>query len=355
MHITFVLVSLEISGGVLSVFELSNQLVNRGHKVQILHCAIPPWEDFSLSVSGDERFRRLFRFVRSFYRPKNEKWFYPLLANTIRIPRLRACYFPEGDALIATSWWTAEEVFKADKSKGKKFYFIQGYETWGGPVEQVKATYRLPMKRITVSTFLGDTLKNELEVDSEGPVIMGVNFSEFNFSGRSQNTFNRIGMLYHPSPMKGVKEGIKAFEIAREKFPDIKLVMFGAHRPIESFPSYVEYHFNVPRKELIYIYGSCSIWLVPSLSEGCNLICMEAMACGCAVVSTRIGGIDDYAIPGESVLISEPGDVKGLASNLIELLSNRDLLFKIAQKGFQHIQQYTWSKTAEDFLKCLKN
>jgi len=353
MTITFILPSLEIAGGVRTVFELSNQLLQRGHHIRIVHSAISPWNELGINLRPKEVFRRLYQNSRSIWQTQSGEWFSPLFAETIRIPRLRARYFPPSDILIATAWPTAEEIMKADVRKERKYYFIQGYEVCHGPEERVKDTYKLPLRRIVISSFLKAVLKTEIGVDSQGPVFMGINFSEFNLNARSSNSFSRIGMLYHRHPLKGVKDGLRAFEIAQRKYPHIQLVMFGAYKRSLDLPDHVEFHHKVPREDLKRVYGSCSIWLVPSLLEGFCLIPMEAMACGCAVVSTRIGGIDDYAIPGETVLISNPGDVNGLAANLITLLNDKNLLLKIAERGFQHIQQFSWAKAADNFLNCL--
>jgi glycosyltransferase involved in cell wall biosynthesis len=353
MDITFVLPSFELAGGVRAVFELSNQLVLRGNRVRIVHCAISPWDDITLNAGGSGNIRQLIRFAHSLYRPKLTSWFSPLLADTIRIPRLRAHHFPDGDILIATAWPTAEEVFRADSRKGKKIYFIQNYELWSGPEDRVKATYRLPLKNITISSFLIDTLKKEVGVHAYGPVIMGVDFDQFNRSCRHLDSSRRIGMLYHRLPLKGVQDGLKAFEIVKNKHPDIRLIMFGAYKHPRGLPENVEYYYNLPQHMLKHIYGSCGIWMVPSHLEGCCLIPLEAMACGCAVVSTRIGGIDDYTIPGETALVSNPGDVNGLAANLNMLLNDNNLLLKIAERGFLHGQQFSWTKAADNFIKLL--
>ena len=353
MTITFILPSLEIAGGVRTVFELSNQLSLRGLHIRIVHCAISPWNELGLNQRPKEIFRRLYQNSRSIWQTKRGEWFSPLFAETIRIPRLRARYFPPSDILIATAWPTAEEIMKADVGKERKFYFIQGYEVCHGPEERVKDTYKLPLRRIVISSFLKGVLKTEIGVDSLGPVFMGINFSEFNLNARGATSFGRIGMLYHRHPLKGVKDGLRAFEIAQRFYPNIQLVMFGAHRRPLDLPYHVEFHHNVSREDLKRVYGSCSIWLVPSLLEGFCLIPMEAMACGCAVVSTRIGGIDDYAIPGETVLVSNPGDVNGLAANIMTLLNDKNLLLKIAGNSYQHIQSFSWTKAASNFLNCL--
>ncbi len=353
MIISFILPSIEVMGGVRTVFELSNQLILRKHHVNIVYSAITPWDEINNFKTPKGLARGFYKYFRSIFKYRGGDWFPRLHAQVIRIPKIRSHYFPDGDILLATAWPTAHEVFNASNNKGRKFYFIQGYEIWSGPPNQVKATYRLPMKRITISTFLKEILKKECGVEACGPVINGVNFEQFYRIRSKFNSSNRIGMLYNPHPLKGVDDGIQAFEKTRKEHPDISLVMLGVGRKPSRLPKYIEYHRNVKQDELKDIYSSCNIWLVPSRLEGCCLIPMEAMACRCAVVTTRIGGIDDYAIPGKTALVSEPGDVDGLSENLCKLLENNKLLLEVADRGYRHIQNYSWAKTTDSFENCL--
>jgi glycosyltransferase involved in cell wall biosynthesis len=46
------------------------------------------------------------------------------------------------------------------------------------------------------------------------------------------------------------------------------------------------------------------------------------MAAGCAIVATRVGGVPDAVVPGETGLLVEPGDPKALAAALATLLGD---------------------------------
>jgi len=85
--------------------------------------------------------------------------------------------------------------------------------------------------------------------------------------------------------------------------------------------------------------------------EGFGLPPMEAMACRIPVVTTEVGAIPDYAIPGKTALISQPKDFKALARNLIELIENPQKRDRIAKAGYQHIQQFTWEKSTDKLEK----
>ena len=73
---------------------------------------------------------------------------------------------PEADVVIATWGETAEWVSDLEPSKGKKFYLVQGHEAALGehlPIKRVKATYSLPLCKITISKWLVDIMSRSEE------------------------------------------------------------------------------------------------------------------------------------------------------------------------------------------------
>ena len=78
------------------------------------------------------------------------------------------------------------------------------------------------------------------------------------------------------------------------------------------------------------------VFALPSLEEGSGSVSLlEAMqACAAAAVS-RVDGLPEDVICGESALLVEPGDVAALATALGRLLTDRDLRTRIARRGHQ--------------------
>lgn len=93
--------------------------------------------------------------------------------------------------------------------------------------------------------------------------------------------------------------------------------------------------------------------LAPSWQEGCQLPPMEAMACKCAVVTTNVGGIPDYAVAGQTALISDPRDPQALAQNIIRLLDYEAELMRISHAGYQHIKHFTWERATDKLQQVL--
>ena len=150
MRIAFVLPgrSVKPSGGFKVVYEYANLLTRRGHEVAVVH----PWECVPVESPGGRLRARIWAEWLHRRRASIAPWFE--LDSGVKLPLvtdLSAANMPPVDALIATAWHTAPWVSAAVPGKGAGFYLIQGYETWDGDVETVRATWRLPLRKIVIS------------------------------------------------------------------------------------------------------------------------------------------------------------------------------------------------------------
>ncbi len=285
-------------------------------------------------------------------------WF-NFLGKIIKVPNFLDRYLPQGDIIVATSWDTAKWVARASSSKGKKFYFIQQYEVWGGK-DEVDESFKLPLRKIVIASWLQKLLKEKFHENSY-LLVNGVDTKLFHpvKVKRNKGEF-RIGMLYHPAPWKGTKYGFAAYRIAKKEIPELKLVLISAYPMGDNFPPDTEFHFMIPPARLKYIYSSCDLWISPSLSEGCQAPPMEAMACGVPVIATRVGGIPDYTIPGKTAIVVEPRDVKTMAESIKLLYNDSILRHQVAKAGYNYItKKFTIdgiiSKLEDIFLESLDN
>ena len=359
MKITIVIPHIRIAGGIRAPLEYANHLQRLGHAVTVVYPRRPPYysqvkEDWLgwLGLLRGWRYDLRYWINRMLRRPF-PTWL-PLDASLHRVPVLRPEYIPDADVVLAVDWTTAEWVYTYSAEKGVKFYRIAGYDTWLGPPGRVEATWRMSFHKIAASSWLKELGKTRFGQELYGPILPGVNFDQFYVERKLWNQPRRIGMLYHSSPIKGTQDGIAAFEMARAVYPGIRLVMFGTRKPKRGLPYDVEFYENPPQQVLRDIYGSCDIWLFPSRMEGCGLVPMEAMACQCALVATKVGAIPDYTIPGETALLSPPGDPKALGENLIRLLGDGDELERVARAGYEHIRQFTWERSARQMENLFK-
>lgn len=394
MRITFVLPGVFIGGGVRVIFEYANRLRERGHLINVVHPLVPvclkpriTTKDIRSQISG----------IYYNYKAGKPRWM-ELNTNLLMIPTMNPRYakyvqelIPDSDIIVATSWETAYFVSKLSQKKGKKYYFVQSYEIWdiweneacwekiqkieddpskwqikmsylmpkssylSRSKELVDNTYTLPdLKKITIASWLEELLKIRFDQVVEGMITNGVNFNEFyceDISGKltNENTSDSITILSSirgGSVLKGDFDLIKALGIINARHPEVNIKIYGSKENIE-IPEYVNFIHKPYGEILRKTYCSAQIFISASRLEGFGLPPMEAMACGCAVVATNVGGIPDYSINEKTAVHVSPNDPEKLAASVIRLIENHEERINIAKNGYHHIKQFTLDKATD--------
>lgn len=391
MKITFILPKIGIGGGVRVVFEYANRLQERGHEVSIVHSIIPPFPEDLLRQFGLKN--SLSKFLKARSSAKGSSW--KPNVKLIRIPTLSPKSkwmfkrkIPDADAVIATEWRIAYGVAELGEEKGEKFNLVQDYECWEvrndercweraeeiskktkEPVHLAMAdidtndmpfhntkklvdnAFKLPLRTITISTWLKELIEKKFGQKVEGIIINGCNSDIFYCEDKNWNERKRILAPYRDMRWKGSEDAIKSFEIVKKEHPDVQFVMFGSMKG--KVPDWIEFHENISNEGLRELYSSCDIFVSPSWAEGCQLPPMEAMACKCAVVATNVGGIPDYTIPGKTALVVPPRNPEMLAEKILYLLENEKELKNISKAGYNYIKQFTWERAVDEFERIL--
>lgn len=349
MKINFIIPFTSLTGGIKVVFEYCNRLKALEHDVTIY----VPMKAYKFNNSGIIGF---FKTVKAsigniFVRGKKVKWF-DLKCKIKLVPYISDKYIEDADICVATAWPTAYDVEKLCESKGKKVYFIQHYEIWSGNKEEVDNSYSLDLNQIVIAKWLKDLMYNEFGKKST-VIYNGIDESEFYIKEKKVNNEITISILYHELEWKGFDDGIKAIELVREKYPNIRVKAFGKKMG-ENIPDYIEFYENPTREELKNIYIDSDIYVFPSKNEGWGLTVIEAMACKCAIVGTNTGAIAEVATDYKDCLISEPMDIEGLSKNIIKLIEDDELRNKISQNAFELALNFQWSKSVkkmEEFFR----
>lgn len=349
MRITFVFHGTEsaryISGGYRMVYEYARRFSMRGHEVAIVsYCA-----EAGKKKCPVEPLRKMIHFTFGKIFPL---W-YKIPKDIKRITAFSNMDVPEADAVIATSVLTAEPVANFPKSKGEKYYFIQDFENWDGvSAEKVYETYKLGMNNIVIADWLKEKLKkhgaNSLlvpnAIDCEFyKIIMPIEL-------RKQHS---IAMLFHKAPHKGSNYGLEAIYKLKKLYPDMEARLFGVPDKPLNLPDWITYTKKATPVQVRDIYNKSAIFICPSINEGFGLTGAEAMACGCAYVSTDYGGQKEYSREGVNVLLSKPKDVDGMVDNVKKLFNDNNLRIKMAQDGRAEVKNRDWQKSVEMFETIL--
>ena len=110
----------------------------------------------------------------------------------------------------------------------------------------------------------------------------------------------------------------------------------------------------IPRGELINLHSSATVFVCPSVYEPFGLVILEAMACETAVVASRVGGIPEIVVEGETGYLVDynPDDVaaftRGLAARIEEVMSDAALATRMGKSGRRRaVREFGWPAIAE--------
>lgn len=332
-------------GGFKIAYTYANFLKGAGYEVNIIYAhQMKEKKDFYsychdlFMIKGRKRnWFRLKKGIKEFYRMElNEK--------TI----------PNADVTIATAWATAVVLNSLSVKKGKKVYLIQSYEIWSGDKSSVDRTWRYnDMKKIVISRWLYH-IGEELGSKDMVYIPNSINFRKYTVSKPIEERRHVVAMLFNPFILKGSKKGIEALRQVKKEVPDLEVLLFGIEERERYIPNWMIYYKN-PKQSIIVqeIYNQASIFLCPSMSEGWGLPPMEAMSCGCAVVSTRNGGVEDFAIHKKTALLCDVGDVEGMKDAIITLLNDKELRLKLGNRGRNYVRKFSWRKSFRLFRQVI--
>jgi N-acetyl-alpha-D-glucosaminyl L-malate synthase BshA len=168
-------------------------------------------------------------------------------------------------------------------------------------------------------------------------------------------------LLVHVSNFRAVKRPIDCVEIlakVKEKGENVRLVLVG-DGPERSAVFYRADQLGVS-DEIIAVgkqaniadyLGVADVFLLPSELESFGLAALEALACEVPVIATRIGGIPEVVTEGETGYLSDVGDTRKMADDVMKLLADEDMRRAFGEKGReQAIQRYGSDKIIPQYI-----
>lgn len=220
--------------------------------------------------------------------------------------------------------------------------------------------------KITVSSFWQQELHKRYNINST-VIHNGIDLGKFTESGKTREPF--ILFIGGMEARKGLEYAIETIEMLTRRGRNIRLIAVArpGFRGIESrawFDHLIErcgLQEKVELKELISefelhdLYSRASVFLLPSRMEGWGLSIMEAMASGCPVVSTPVGGVTELISIGENGLLVEVGDISGFADAIGRLLDDKNIREMIVANARHTVRKYTWDSAADKTIQLYHN
>ncbi|MBB4382488.1 glycosyltransferase involved in cell wall biosynthesis [Bradyrhizobium sp. SBR1B] len=209
------------------------------------------------------------------------------------------------------------------------------------------------MHKIVVSKWLADLARDRFGDKNVHLIPNSVDTEQFHAPARDKQKIPTVGMLYSTLHLRGVDVSLAALERVKRQVGNVRLVAFGAERVSARLPlpNWAEFHYRPHQSDLRQIYGQCDVWLCGSRREGFHLPMLEAMACRCPVVSTRMGGSAEILVDGVNGFLVEVEDPTRLAEKLEVVLTSSDATWRgMSEAALRTAHRYTWDD-ATDLLE----
>ena len=213
-----------------------------------------------------------------------------------------------------------------------------------------------PSKKDVVEEFHVDP--NRIEVILNGIDIN--TFSPCSFDKREENKI--ITTASADIPLKGLKYLIKALPKILHSFPKTTLTVIGkspnnseVSKLIEelNLSNVITFRSGISEKEIVDLYHSSELAVIPSLYEGFGFGAGEAMACGVPLISTHSGGLEE--VVGDAALKIMPSSAEEIEKAVIKLFNNPEDMRKLSIKGRQRMEEiFDWKIAASSYESSFK-
>lgn len=109
---------------------------------------------------------------------------------------------------------------------------------------------------------------------------------------------------------------------------------------------------SISDRKLLELYQQAALFVFPSRYEGFGLPVLEAMACGCPVISSNASSLPEVA--GDAALFVEPLDIQGFSEAIEQLLTDQTLRESYIAKGLSRVQGFSWDRTAQETVEIYR-
>lgn len=360
--INFLLLQLKTGGGSRVIVDLANQLSEKNYVVNIIYPNISA-DNISFEINeiiklikvGNSsknflyKILNIFLFFMKINKIKNEKIILtdPLMCifSFLFISKNQYYRFIQADDYI---------IF--DDLKLLKFKFI----LWIYKKLTIFSYKNKKMKfifnsKVVYKRFLNLSKRNDVAFNLVHPTIDNKVF--YNMDLRNKNEVN-IGIVARKVPLKGFRTFIEAVKSLNENIKDkINKVYIISHDDLLGFDleAIPNKELVVPKndKEICEAYNHIDIFISTSWFEGFGLPPLEALKCGCAVISSDSKGIDEYAIEGVNCLKFEPKNVEQLKILIEKLILDEEFRKKLQKNSSKSVEKFSKYSSLKQFEEIL--
>ncbi len=375
---------------------LSKALNDLGHDVSVL--SGPPYPELdetielikipSLGMFETDQRAKLFSF-KFFFRPLDLYEWLTVMTGGFPEPytygKRAYCYLKERKNLfdvildnqcLASSLLDIQDIFPLAVTihhpitKDHKLE-MESAANWKEKLSSIRWHNFLPMQKnvapklkkiITVSQSSKKDIIEEFQVLPENVevILNGIDIDTFKPGSRELIKKNMIITTASADiPLKGLKYLVQALPEIKKKFPGTKLTVIGkppSNSEVSalidslSLKDSITFKSGISENEIVDLYHSSEISVIPSLYEGFGFGAGEAMACGVPLITTHSGGLKD--VVGDCAVEILPASSKEIEKAVLKLFKDSDLKKELSLKGRERMEaKFDWKLAASSYVK----
>ena len=324
------------------IAEYAKGLQARGHDARILY----PARAGAREILRDYYFRMCYAGRGNMLRR------FPGKAVAYRV--LTAELVGQNDAVIAVDVDCVRAVSRLPDSCGVKISHFHGraLPEMGDAEERMFEAWKLRMPKIVVASHIERAMRQRGIADPIYIVHNGVNRSEY-FPSIPEEARSGVGTVYAGDYTKGPELILAVFQRIHQLRPKTRLAMFGGYPRPAGLPKGIRYVRLPSISRARDIYSSAAVWFCGSRREGFPGVVLEAMACGCAVVSTDCGGPADQIDDGLSGFLTPVDEAEPMVERIFKLLDDPGLRQRFVTASQAKLTQLSWHNAIQGFEAAL--
>jgi glycosyltransferase involved in cell wall biosynthesis len=248
--------------------------------------------------------------------------------------------------------------------------FDSHYERWTNWIDTVTIAVSASVKKYLIHQGLP---KNKIFVIPNGIYID----KSSTCSKDSKYLHNELGLTkdvkligivayFRGHQLKGHKVFLDAAEVVSKRFSDVRFVLVGSDidgagmkNDLENYAQRLylqdKVYFLGERDDVKSIMDSLYINVLPSLSEGCPMVVLEAMARGVPNIASGLDSIKEIIKDKINGILTNPGDYRALAEAISSALDNPDEMREMGVAGRKTVQSCFNAKLMADRYEALFN
>lgn len=203
-------------------------------------------------------------------------------------------------------------------------------------VEEIITNYALPKKRVTY-------------------VYHGIDHDIFKEKGPKKSSIGPyLLQIAQFAPKKNVDRVLEAYaQLPENSRPELIVILPNYEGADPDIPGVRIIREGLTQENLAPWYRGAMGFIFPSIHETFGLPILEAMACGCPVITSNTTALPE--LTGDAALLVNPRSVEEIADAIQRLVKDTPLRRRMRVKGLDRARLFTWDKSAREHLNIFES